>query len=150
MPCVRKLDMDETAWQAATDVRTEPDQVQRLLEPGTAPVFDPAPRLEAIKGEMAALLTRVAHYGLADDVVQAALEPLQLEQARLLANAPAQAVAVNASPDLLRACQNLATRMRGITETGERRRILLDLRVKLEVQPGGTVNITELSLPVAY
>ncbi|GHF88552.1 zinc ribbon domain-containing protein [Deinococcus ficus] len=74
--------LDDAAWKAVGDLLTQPDQVRALLTQD-APPADHAARLGAIRTEMAALLSRAARFDLPDDVVEASLEPLQQERARL-------------------------------------------------------------------
>lgn len=137
--------LEDTAWQAIIDVLIRPEQVQALLSLGVPP--EPAaPRLAAIQREMTDLLTRAARYDLPDEVVRAALEPLQAEKTRL--EAAQEAVMPLIPSDVLEACQALAERLPGLPRD-DRDSVLRDLRVKLEVQPGGIVTVTELNLPQA-
>lgn len=96
---------------------------------------------------MAALLSRAARFDLPDDVVEASLEPLQQERARLEAE-QGHAPAPDVPPDVLRACQDVAQRMSKLGRE-QRRSVLQDLRVRLDISPGGAVRITDLSVPVA-
>lgn len=138
--------LEDAAWTAVGELLTQPDQVRALLTQD-APPADHAARLGAIRTEMAALLSRAARFDLPDDVVEASLEPLQQERARLEAEQttpPLQDV----PPDVLRACQDMAQRMSKLGRE-QRRSVLQDLRVRLDISPGGAVCITDLSVPVA-
>lgn len=150
-PCPHKKyyrleDLEAAAWDAVTGLLTQPERVAELLTPteNSAP-GNPA-RVTAIREEMTGLLTRAARYDLPDDVVQAALEPLRDELARL--EQVGSPVPRQLPPNLARTCAALAAAMEHL-EREQRRGVLEDLRIKLDVEPGGAVQVTNFSLPRA-
>lgn len=142
----RRTTLDDATWAAVTDLLTQPEQVLALLSRDVPPPTH-GPRLAQIGQEMADLLTRATRYNLPDDVVTAALEPLQRERERL-EREQAQVLAPQVPPALLDACQRMAVQMRTLPRE-QWRSVLDDLRVRVEVGPGGTVSVTDFSVPVA-
>lgn len=137
--------LEDAAWEAVTGFLSQPAQVTALMN-AEPPAPDPAPRLAAIREEMANLLTRAARYNLPDDVVNAALGPLQAELSRLESAAPAPAPTL--PPDLADTCAHLSRNLLSLDREAWRG-VLRDLRVTLEVAPGGVVRVAGLSLPTA-
>ncbi|THF70456.1 recombinase family protein [Deinococcus sp. Arct2-2] len=145
----RMGEMEAACWTEFTRTLAEPDLLRPLLTDAPAAPSNHSRRLAEIAQEMADTLTRAVRYGLPDDVVSAALKPLQLEQERLSREDAPRPVPEDAlTPEVREIAAEVAAGLPNLKPEG-RRELLRALRVRMSVQPGGAVLVTALDLPRA-
>lgn len=145
----RMGEMETACWAEFTRTLAEPDLLRPLLTDAPAAPSNHSRRLAEIAQEMAETLTRAVRYGLPDDVVSAALKPLQLEQERLSReDAPRPVLKDALTPEVREIAASVAAGLPNLKPEGQRE-LLRALRVRLMIQPGGAVSVTALDLPRA-
>ncbi|UQN05514.1 recombinase family protein [Deinococcus sp. QL22] len=142
-------EIEAASWEAFTQTLADPDLLRPLLTDAPPAPSNHSRRLAEIAQEMADTLSRAVRYGLPDDVVEAALKPLQLEQERLTReDAPLPVPEDALTPEVRDIAAGLSAGLPHLEPEG-RRELLTALRVRLSVEPGGAVSVTALDLPRA-